>query len=94
MAVQRARREGRPEREGKVSMKCRNEIRLRWRTYPEEPPKKTANCIVSISCGGTEYTMSSWWDSREGHFEDFLNYFDDCITAWAYMPRPYKKENL
>ena len=71
-----------------------NEIRLKWRPYPEKKPKKTANCIVSISCGGTEYTMSSWWDSREGHFEDFLNYFDDCITAWAYMPRPYKKENL
>ena len=71
-----------------------NEIRLKWRPYPEKKPKKTANCIVSISCGGTEFTISSWWDSRKGCFEDFPNYFDDCITAWARMPRPYKKEKL
>lgn len=91
VAIQRTGREGRPEREGNMGTKCKNEIRLRWRPYPEEPPKKTANCIVSISCDGTEYTTSSWWDSKE---KQFSNYFDTVITAWAYMPRPYKKKKL
>lgn len=72
-------------------MKSANEIRLKWRPFPEEKPKRTANCIVSISDSGTEYTASSWWDSREGRFEDFL---PSIITAWAYMPRPYKKESM
>ena len=91
MAVQGTGHEGKLGREGNVDMKCRNEIRLRWHPYPEEPPKKTANCIVSICSGGTEYTTSSWWDSKE---KQFSNYFDNVITAWAYMPRPYKKEKL
>lgn len=91
VAIQRTGREGRPEREGNVGTKCKNEIRLRWRPYPEEPPKKTANCIVSICSDGTEYTTSSWWDSKE---KQFSNYFDNVVTAWAYMPRPYKKEKL
>ncbi len=91
MAVQRTRCEGKPRRERKVDMKRRNEIKLKWRPFPEEKPKRTANCIVSISDSGTEYTASSWWDSREKRFEDFLA---NIITAWAYMPRPYKKESM
>ena len=89
MAVQRTGREGNPRRDGRVGMKCRNEIRLKWRPFPEEKPKQARNCIVSISCNGTEYTTSSWWDSKEKQFED---YWDSVITAWTYMPRPYKKE--
>ena len=92
MAVQRTGREGNLRRDGRVGMKKRkNEIKLRWRPFPEEKPKQARNCIVSISCDGTEYTTSSWWDSREKQFED---YWDSVITAWAYMPRPYKKEKL
>lgn len=92
MAVQRTGREGNLRRDGRVGMKKRkNEIRLRWRPFPEEKPKQARNCIVSISCDGTEYTTSSWWDSREKQFED---YWDSVITAWAYMPRPYKKKKL
>ena len=72
-------------------MKCRNEIKLKWRPYPEERPKRTANCMVSISSNGTEYTDSPWWDPKEKQFE---NYLDSVVTAWAYMPRPYRKENL
>ena len=66
------------------------EIRLKWCPFPEEKPKKTANCIVSIFSDRTEYTDSSWWDSKEKKFSDYL---ENVITAWAYMPRPYKKEN-
>ena len=92
MAVQRTGREGNLRRDGRVGMKKRkNEIRLRWRPFPEEKPKQARNCIVSISCDGTEYTTSSWWDSKEKQFED---YWDSVITAWAYMPRPYKKKKL
>ena len=72
-------------------MKNVNEIRLRWHPFPEEKPKRTANCIVFISCDETEYTTSSWWYYQE---KQFSSYFDSTITAWAYMPRPYKKENL
>ena len=90
MAVQRTRCEGKPRRERKVGMKSTNEIRLKWHPFPEEKPKRTANCIVSISDSGTEYTASSWWDFREKRFEDFLA---NIITAWAYMPRPYKKKS-
>ena len=42
-----------------------DEIRLKWRPFPEKKPKKTANCIVAIFSDGTEYTTSSWWDSKE-----------------------------
>ena len=92
MAVQRTGREGNLRRDGRVGMKKRkNEIKLRWRPFPEEKPKQARNCIVSISCDGTQYTTSSWWDSKEKQFED---YWDSVITAWAYMPRPYKKEKL
>ena len=93
VALQGAGYEGRNEREGSVGTKRvnENEIRLRWRPFPEEKPKQARNCIVSISCDGTEYTASSWWDSKEKQFED---YWDRVITAWAYMPRPYKKKNL
>ena len=62
---------------------------MEWHPYPEEKPKKTSNCIVSLSCEGTEFTATSWWDYQE---KQFSNYFDDVITAWAYMPRPYKKK--
>lgn len=72
-------------------MKRRNEIKLKWHPYPEEKPKRTANYMVSISSGGTEYTDSSWWDSKEKQFE---NYLGSDVTAWAYMPRPYRKENV
>lgn len=72
------------KREGKV-------IKIKWRPFPEEKPKRAANCIVSLSLDGIGYVTSSWWDSKEKHFED---YFDNIITAWAYMPRPYKKESL
>ena len=75
-------------KEGKRRVKS---IKIEWHPFPEEKPKRTANCIVSISDSGTEYTASSWWDSREKRFEDFLA---NIITAWAYMPRPYKKENI
>ena len=64
-------------------------IKMEWHPYPEEKPKKTSNCIVSLSCEGTEFTATSWWDYQE---KQFSNYFDDVITAWAYMPRPYKKK--
>lgn len=74
----------RHEREGHMGTKRlnENEIRLKWRPFPEEKPKKTANCIVSICSDGTEFTASSWWDSREKQFSDFL---ENVITAWAYM---------
>lgn len=71
------------KREGKV-------IKIKWRPFPEEKPKRTANCIVSISSDGTEYTTSSWWDFKKKHFEDC---WDTVVVAWAYMPRPYKKES-
>lgn len=80
----------RHKRKGSVGTKRlnENEIRLKWRPFPEKKPKKTANCIVSICSDGTEFTASSWWDSKEKQFSDFL---ENVITAWAYMPRPYKK---
>ena len=71
-----------------------NEIRLKWHPFPEEKPKKKRNCIVSVAYFEKEFTTTSWWDPKIGWFEDFPKYMDDLITAWAYMPRPYKKENL
>ena len=69
-------------------------IKMEWHPYPEEKSKKTSNCIVSLSCDGTDLTATSWWDPKIGWFEDFPKYMDGLITAWAYMPRPYKKEKL
>lgn len=74
-----------------MQKKERKVIKIKWHPFPEEKPKRAANCIVSLSLDGTGYVTSSWWDSKEKHFED---YFDNIITAWAYMPRPYKKESL
>ena len=64
-------------------------IKMEWHPYPEEKPKKTSNCILSLSCEGTDLTATSWWDNKEKQFE---SYWDSIITAWAYMPRPYKKK--
>ena len=91
MVVQGTGYEGTNGREGHMGTKHvnENEIRLKWHHLPEEKPKKTSNCIVSLSCEGTEFTATSWWDYQE---KQFSNYFDDVITAWAYMPRPYKKK--
>lgn len=74
-----------------MQKKERKVIKIKWHPFPEEKPKRTANCMVSISNYGAEYTDSSWWDSKEKQFE---NYLDSNVTAWAYMPRPYKKESL
>ena len=94
MAVQGTGREGKLGREGNVDMKCRNEIRLKWHPFPEEKPKKKGNCIVSVAYFKKEFTTTSWWDPKIGGFEDFPKYIEDIITAWAYMPKPYKKEKL
>lgn len=75
----------------RLSEKMGDKDKIDWHKYPEDKPKETANCIVSISCDGAEYTASSWWDSEEKQFEDF---WDSIITAWAYMPKPYKKKSL
>ena len=91
--VQRNGREGRPEREGDVGMKSGGEIRLKWHPFPEEKPKKKMNCIVSVTYFEKEFTTTSWWDPKKGGFEDFPKYIEDIITAWARMPRPYKKES-
>ena len=69
-------------------------IKMEWHPYPEEKPKKKRNCIVSVAYFEKEFTTTSWWDPKIGWFEDFPKYMDDLITAWAYMPRPYKKEKL
>lgn len=76
-----------------MGTKCvnENEIRLRWHPFPEEKPKKKRNCIVSVAYFEKEFTTTSWWDPKKGGFEDFPKYIEDIITAWAYMPRPYKK---
>ena len=68
-------------------------IKMEWHPYPEEKPKKKRNCIVSVAYFEKEFTTTSWWDPKIGWFEDFPKYMDGLITAWAYMPRPYKKEN-
>lgn len=83
----------RHEREGSVGTKrlTENEIRLKWHPFPEEKPKKKRNCIVSVAYFEKEFTTTSWWDPKKGGFEDFPKYIEDIITAWAYMPRPYKK---
>ena len=74
-----------------MQKKERKVIKIKWHPFPEEKPKRAADYIVSLSLDGTEYVTSSWWDSKEKQFSD---YFDNIITAWAYMPRPYKKESL
>lgn len=52
------------------------------------------NCIVSVAYFEKEFTTTSWWDPKKGGFEDFPKYIEDIVTAWAHMPRPYKKENI
>ena len=93
MVVQGTGHEGRHAREGNMGTKCvnENEIRLKWHPFPEEKPKKKRNCIVSVAYFEKEFTTTSWWDPKKGEFEDFPKYIEDIITAWAYMPRPYKK---
>ena len=96
VALQGTRYEGRNEREGSVGIQQvnENEIRLKWHPFPEEKPKKKGNCIVSVAYFEKEFTTTSWWDPKIGGFEDFPKYIEDIITAWSYMPRPYKKKKL
>ena len=65
-----------------------------WHRYPSERPEKADEYRVTVSCGYFNITSASVW--KNGHFTD---YEDEpgkigSIIAWAYMPRPYKKESL
>ena len=77
----------------RLSEKMGDKDKTDWHAFPEEKPKEDDLYIVTIneSFNGRSFTSPSWWDSREKQFSDFE---DSVVTAWAEMPKPYKKKNL
>ena len=77
----------------RLSEKMEDKDKTDWHVFPEEKPKEDDLYIVTIneSFNGRSLTSASWWDSRGEQFTDFE---DSAVAAWAYMPRPYKKEIL
>lgn len=61
---------------------------IEWHKYPHDKPYCDDNYLVSVKIGKSEYvTVSMYFD------DEFENFHDCEVMAWAEMPEPYKEEN-
>lgn len=69
---------------------AKKEIRysvIEWHPYPQDKPYCDDNYIVSVKIGKSEYvTVSMYFD------DEFENFYDCEVMAWAELPEPYKEE--
>ena len=62
---------------------------IEWCPFPQEKPKVDDQYIVSIRLGKVSFTATADWKNVKGKFKGMFN---ENITAWAEMPKPYKEE--
>ena len=62
---------------------------IEWYPFPQEKPTVDDQYIVSIRLGKVSFTATADWKNVKGKFKVMFN---ENITAWAEMPRPYKEE--
>ena len=65
-----------------------SESKIVWRKYPQEKPTVDDQYIVSIRLGKVSFTATADWKNVKGKFKAMFN---ENITAWAEMPKPYKE---
>ena len=65
------------------------ESKIVWHKYPQEKPKKSDQYLVSVKAGDDSFTSTSYWITPKDVFQDM---WDECISAWAELPDPYKEE--
>lgn len=65
-----------------------SESKIVWRKYPQEKPTVDDQYIVSIRLGKVSFTATADWKNVKGKFKVMFN---ENITAWAEMPKPYKE---
>ena len=65
-----------------------SESKIVWRKYPQEKPTVDDQYIVSIRLGKVSFTATAAWKNVKGKFKVMFN---ENITAWAEMPKPYKE---
>ena len=57
--------------------------RVKWHPYPQEKPKKDGIYLITHRFGNTK-------DVSMGYLTKDI--YSNTLTAWAYMPEPYKGE--
>lgn len=65
-----------------------SESKIVWHKYPQEKPTVDDQYIVSIRLGKVSFTATADWKNVKGKFKVMFN---ENITAWAEMPKPYKE---
>ena len=65
------------------------EGKIVWYKYPQEKPKKSDQYLVSVKAGDDSFTSTSYWITPKDVFQDM---WDECISAWAELPDPYKED--
>ena len=65
-----------------------SESEIVWNKYPKDKPKIDDEYIVSIKLGKDSFTATAIWKNVKNKFQDV---FDENITAWAELPKPYKE---
>lgn len=63
-----------------------------WHPYPEEKPDTDRDCLITTdNFQPGIYGVEVGWLGESGwHSGDEL-YYDDEVTAWAELPKPYEK---
>ena len=67
-----------------------SENTVKWHPFPQEKPKKDNKYLVSIKTRDYGFTSTSHWI---GSHDTFRDYWDECISAWAELPEPYKEDS-
>ncbi|MGN1218115.1 MAG: hypothetical protein ACI4TD_09065 [Phocaeicola sp.] len=65
-----------------------------WHPYPKEDPPKGDDYLITVKENGCLHTY--YTDYEECEDEDYKGYFsgydNECIVAWAELPKPYKEK--
>ena len=70
-----------------------SENKVKWHPYPQEKPLKKDIYLVT-AVDKIPFVLEAKYFSEKKKFSDIYmgDNFDDCVTAWAEFPEPYKEE--
>lgn len=64
---------------------------IEWHPYPQEKPDSERDCLITTHLGMGKYGVQAGWLGESGWHSDDELYYDDEVTAWAELPKPYKE---
>lgn len=64
-----------------------SETKTVWHPYPNQKPKIEGEYLVTSIFGSIKEVVTGYFES--GRFD---NEFDNCVKAWAELPKPYNPE--